>query len=418
MQIVRQTTFPRTKDLPSPEWVDPSSTHRGPPGTSTTCAHTIPPNCSCWCILLTPRGRLRRATSVGKPARVSGSFELFRRLAKRHGVPARHAEDVAQDALLRGLEAGQRAELEGDPASYRITIAANKARDHVRSALRRGEVLTSFEEHELRSQNPTPEELLRLRQRAALTRHLIAQVDPKYQHLLIRHDLEETPLVEIAAELGLNVETVKTQHRRAREELEAQRRRWMAQQRSRGWEEDACVPLAFGFRRRESWTTLLRRLGLRIVVQGAIVVLTGALFSGVPSLSSPEPWMQPVALGGPGTAPVAEGDAVPAARDRADPAAHKGSSPTGQGSVRPEALASSTPAPAVTTALRAVTQGSAVRPTASEHERGLITQARMAIEAHSAVGYVEARRLLEAHARVYPRGRLAREREALLKQIR
>ncbi|WP_437623833.1 RNA polymerase sigma factor [Sorangium sp. So ce1151] len=355
---------------------------------------------------------------MGNPARISGSFELFRRLARRRGVAARHAEDVAQDALLRSLEADQRGELEGAPASYRVTIAANKARDHVRSELRRREVLTAFDEHDLRGEGPTAEELLRLRQRAALTRHLIAQVDPEYRQLLIRHDLEETPLVEIAAKLGLNVETVKTQHRRAREALEAQRRRWMAQQRSHGWDEEACVPLAFGFRSRRSWTASLRRLGLRILVQGAVVMLTGALFSGVPSLSSPESWMQLDAVGAPGTAPSAQGAVMRAGRGDADTAALDGSSPTAQDSMRSAAMSSSTPAPAVTTVPRAPTSGSAVRPPVSERERSLVNQARMAIEAQTALGDVEARRLLESHAREFPRGRLAREREALLRQIR
>ncbi|WP_437303814.1 hypothetical protein [Sorangium sp. So ce388] len=43
---------------------------------------------------------------------------------------------------------------------------------------------------------------------------------------------------------------------------------------------------------------------------------------------------------------------------------------------------------------------------------------RRAIEAHTALGYLEARRLLEAHAREFPRGPFAAEREALLRQIR
>ena len=134
---------------------------------------------------------------------------------KRLGVPARHAEDVAQDALLRGLEADQRLDLGGDPAAYRVAIAANQARDQLRRARRRGEVRTPFDQSEIRAELPNPEELLRGWQRHARTRYLIDRVDPKYLHLLIRHDLEEIPLAQIAAELGLTTEAVKTQHRRA-----------------------------------------------------------------------------------------------------------------------------------------------------------------------------------------------------------
>lgn len=156
--------------------------------------------------------------TVGK--KPATSFDLYRRLARRLGVPARSAEDIAQNALLRGLEADQRIELSGDPAAYRATIALNQARNHIRDARRWGEVLTPFDEHELRDECPTPEELLRLRQREEVLRDLIGQVDPRYRDLLIKHELEETPLSEIAAQLELPLATVRTQHRRGWEQLE------------------------------------------------------------------------------------------------------------------------------------------------------------------------------------------------------
>ncbi|WP_437618775.1 hypothetical protein [Sorangium sp. So ce1151] len=46
---------------------------------------------------------------MGKPASNFASFDRYRRLARRRGVPA----PSAQDALLRGLEADQRIELGG-----------------------------------------------------------------------------------------------------------------------------------------------------------------------------------------------------------------------------------------------------------------------------------------------------------------
>ncbi|XYH96288.1 hypothetical protein ACMHYB_52315 [Sorangium sp. So ce1128] len=83
-------------------------------------------------------------------------------------------------------------------------------------------------------------------------------------------------------------------------------------------------------------------------------------------------------------------------------------------------MATGTPAPSnsKTTSHRAAPPASAVRPTVSEIERSLVNQARRAIEAHDVMADVEARRLLEAHARQFPRGRLAAEREALLRQLR
>ncbi|WP_437727716.1 RNA polymerase sigma factor [Sorangium sp. So ce861] len=358
--------------------------------------------------------------AVPKPALTSTSFDLFRRLAIRCGVPPRDAEDVAQEALLRGLEADQRIEPGGDSAPYRVTIALNQARNHVRDAGRRGEVLTSFEEREPGGGCPTPEDLLRLRQRAELTRQLIAQVDPRYQDLLIRHELEETPLVEIAAELGLNVNTVKTQHRRAREELDAQKRRWDAQQHAQGWDKEACVavPIAFGFRDRVSWTATLRRLGVKILLHGAFVVLAGALVSGLPPSRGLGSWLRPAAVHAPETSPAAQDVTAPVVPDGAAIAAHAASWLAGRDEAGLELRLNSTPAAAVVTASRAAPPGSAVRAPVIGRETRLVNQARRAIEAHTPLGYLEARRLLEAHAREFPRGRLAPEREALLRQIR
>ncbi|WP_438020375.1 sigma-70 family RNA polymerase sigma factor [Sorangium sp. So ce315] len=359
---------------------------------------------------------------MAKPALTSIGFDLFRRLAIRRGVPVRDAEDVAQEALLRGLEAGRRIEQDGDSAAYRVTIALNQARNHVRDAGRRGEVMTSFDERDPHGGGGgvTPEDLLRLRQRAELTRYLIARVDPKYRDILIRHELEETPLVEIAAELGLNIHTVKTQYRRAREALDAQTRRWQAQQRSRGWEEDACVaaPLTFGVRDRASWVATLRRFGVRLLVQGALAVLAGALVHGAAPAPGLTSWLPPAAVRAVEPAPTAEDVMAPALADGAVIAAHAAPSPAGDGDAGVGVVVSSAAAPAVTTAPRLASPGGAARPDVSQRERRLVNKARRAIEAHTALGDLEARWLLEAHAREFPRGPFAAEREALLRQLR
>jgi RNA polymerase sigma-70 factor, ECF subfamily len=360
--------------------------------------------------------------TVDKPATVAPGFELFRRLARRHGVAARNAEDVGQEALLRGLEAEKRLDPGGDPAPYRVTIAVNQARNHVRNARCRGEVLTSFDECEIQDECPTPEELLRRRQREQLTRQLIDQLDPKYRDLLIKHDLQEVPLAEIAAEQGLPLGTVKTRHWRAHKELRVQRERWQAQQRSQGRDDSACVPLALGFGRRASWVDSLRRLGVRILVQCALVVLTGAVVSSVPRLADLEAWLGAAAVRVPATPPAAQDAAAPAggesAHSAAAPIAHEMSSPREQGNTRAQAAASSAPVHSTATDRRPASPASSGRPTTSERERSLINKARRAIEAGDTMADVEAIRLLKSHAREFPAGRLAAEREALLRQLR
>ncbi|MGK3998157.1 sigma-70 family RNA polymerase sigma factor [Sorangium sp. So ce1024] len=350
---------------------------------------------------------------MGEPGSTPTGFELFRRLARRFGVPARDAEDLAQDALLRGLEADQRLDRGEGRAAYCATIVLNQARNHVRNARRRGEVLTSFDDHELQAEGPTPEEMLRRQEREALLRDLINQVDPKYRDVLIKHELEEVPLVEIASELGLNPKTVRTHYLRALEDLAAAVKRRRARQRSRGWDDAACVPFAFNLRCREGWLSKLGRLGIKILVQGAIVVLTGAIIATLPDSFSSESWLRNAVVGAPAPAPAVQEIAPPPAqlpvRATTAPAAQEIARPAQDRDAR-------APAPSGAPVRRTSLPVRAVLPSVSEREQRLIDEARRAVEDHNAVA--EARRLLETHAREFPQGQLAAAREALLAQIR
>ncbi|WP_437326812.1 RNA polymerase sigma factor [Sorangium sp. So ce381] len=361
---------------------------------------------------------------MGNPAGTFSSFELFRRLARRFGVPARNAEDVAQDALLRGLDAEGRIEAGGDPAPYRVAIAANQARDHVRSARRRREVLTPSHDPELHDEHPTPEELLRWREREAVLWELIDGVEPRYRDILIKHDLEEIPLTQIAVELGLHPDAVKTLHRRAREQLEEAAQRRRAKQRSRGWDETPCV-VPFGLTPRRAWIGSLLRWTWRLLAQGASVVLMSAMVAAVTSSSTLQAWVRSAlddgwpALSGQASAPLpAERRAGQTGTSSASPAAQAAALPVERGAGQDGAGASTTPPPSVTAAPRASSSTTPAKQAISARERSLISQARTAIEAHSPEADLEAHRLLEAHAEEFPRGRLAVEREEMLRQLR
>ncbi|MGK3960554.1 RNA polymerase sigma factor [Sorangium sp. So ce1667] len=349
---------------------------------------------------------------MGEPGSTPTGFEFFRRLARRFGVPAWDAEDLAQDALLRGLEADLRVELGEARASYAATIVLNQARNHVRNERRRKEVLTSFDDHELPAECPTPEEMLRRQQREALLRDLINQVDPRYRDVLIKHAIEEVPLVEIASELGLKPKTVRTHYRRALEDLAAAVERRKVRQRSRGWDDAACVPFAFDLRGREGWLSKLGHLGIKIVVQGAVVVLSGAVIATLPDSFSPESWLRAAAVRAPAPAPDVEEIAQPPAQLPTRATAAQETAQPAQDRDAPVPVPTGAPVRRTSVLVRAVV------PAVSEREQSLIGEARRAIEAHSAVADAEARRLLETHAREFPQGQLAAEREALLIQIR
>ncbi|WP_437943216.1 sigma-70 family RNA polymerase sigma factor [Sorangium sp. So ce281] len=363
---------------------------------------------------------------MGKPARTPPHFERFRRLIRRVGVPARHAEDLAQEALLRDWEARGRLEPGVDPAPYSVTIALNLARSHLRDASRRGEVLTPFDEHDFHGDQPSPEALLRRQEREATMRDLIEQVDPKYRDLLVEHEIEEKSLAEIAAKLGLKLDTVRSQLRRAREQLDEAKRRWMAQQEFRGWDKEPCVPVAFGLFRRSWWTTALhlQKVGATVFAQAALVVLAGAVVATAPRSSSSvstTPRVRPAAVHVGAATPLEQDPAPPVSQPDVHPAAptieplvQEVARPGGQ----PPAAMNGMPVSRAATASRSSPPVRAVRTVASEREKDLILQARKAIEAYNARADVEARRLLDMHAMEFPRGQLAREREALLLQLR
>ncbi|WP_438038541.1 RNA polymerase sigma factor [Sorangium sp. So ce128] len=358
---------------------------------------------------------------MGEPGSTPPGFEFFRRLARRLGVPARHAEDLAQDALLRELEANQRIELGEARAAYGATIVRNQARNHVRNARRRGEVLTSFDDHEPQAECPTPEEMLRRQQREELLRDLINQVDPKYRDVLIKHALEEVPLVEIASELGLNPKTVSTHFLRALEDLDAAVKRRKARQRSRGWGDAACVPFAVDLRGREGWLSRLGRLRIKLLVQGTVLVLTGAVVATSPDSFSPESWLRAAVVRAPAPAPAVEEIAQPPVQlpMRAAAALTTPTAPTTQEIAQPaQDRDAREPAPSGAPVRRSSFPVRAVVPAVSEREQSLIDEARRAVEDHNAVAEAEARRLLETHALEFPQGQLAAEREALLTQIR
>ncbi|AUX33617.1 MULTISPECIES: RNA polymerase sigma factor [Sorangium] len=169
---------------------------------------------------------------MGEPGSPPTGFEFFRRLARRFGVPARDAEDLAQDALLRELEADQRVELGEARAAYGATIVLNLARNHVRNARRRGEVLTPFDDHELHAERPTPEEMLvdwidvadpapdaaatmESDSIRTATIDAVNALDPKLRLVLVAHDLNGVSMAQIAEDAGLPLSVVYKQRIKA-----------------------------------------------------------------------------------------------------------------------------------------------------------------------------------------------------------
>ncbi|WP_437877587.1 RNA polymerase sigma factor [Sorangium sp. So ce513] len=367
----------------------------------------------------------------------------MRSLASRVGVPSRDLDDVVQDAMVRLWEKREQARTARNPGAFRDSVVLNTARDHRRAARRREEALTGLDEAgldaaALRDERRSPEELAIARQEAALVRQLIDQIGERGRGIFIACELLERPIADVARELEIPFETARSRLRRAWEEFEEAAARWEARQRGRGARRRSVLFAPWLLLDRRSF----RRGGpARWMAPGFAIACAAALGVLVPRPMDPaEPLRTAMAtlvsrtMSGAATAQAAQSPAAPAgvglamevtaspALDRsvaASPALDRRmtASPALDRSVTASpALDRSVAAPA---ALALPTGRPAAQPPAiGFRERDLVARARAAMAAGDVVSLVEARRLLEEHARRFPRGRLANEREALLDQLR
>jgi RNA polymerase sigma-70 factor, ECF subfamily len=152
-------------------------------------------------------------------------FATLRRL----GVAPRDLEDVAHEVFLR-VHAHWH---EYDPARpsrpWLFLFAYRQASDYRRLARHRREVLG--EPAEPGSVPPEAYELLASRDQRALIEAALAEVDVDRRAILLLHDMEETPMTEVAKLLEIPVQTAYSRLRVGREELVKAARRL---QRERG----------------------------------------------------------------------------------------------------------------------------------------------------------------------------------------
>ncbi|WP_433934635.1 RNA polymerase sigma factor [Sorangium cellulosum] len=352
-----------------------------------------------------------------------------RSLVSHVGVPSRDLDDVMQDAMVRLWEKREQARSARNPSAFCDSVVLNAARDHRRAARRREEALTGFDEAALWDERLSPEDHAIARQEAALVRQLIDQIGERCRGVFIACELLERPIADVAREQEIPLETARSRLRRAWEEFEAAAARWEARQRGSGARRLRAVlfpPWLMELLERRSF----RRGGpARWVARGfaiACAAALGALAALGTLATGPMESVTPLRTAmttlafrrttGPATV-QARRDPTETARVGHAPDEAVTISPRRHGAVTtpttPDGAVTSPAAPAAPPRRPA-----AQRPAISSRERGLVARARTAVAAGDVVSLVEARRLLEEHGRRFPRGRLAREREALLDQLR
>lgn len=181
-----------------------------------------------------------RASMVEKPTFekiVSENTSFVRRTLGQLGVPTRCLADVEQEVyrgVYRGLPAFDPAlavQPEAAIRSWLFGICERQAANHRRSEIRRGEILVSVDELDTAGDAPSTEDSLIEEERKALLHRLLATLEPRRRAVVVAYELEGIPMNEVAAAIGIPVNTAWNRLRLAREDL---RQAWsrLAAQRS------------------------------------------------------------------------------------------------------------------------------------------------------------------------------------------
>jgi len=152
-------------------------------------------------------------------------FDFVWRNLRRLGVPAPHIEDACQDVFLvvhrrLGDFAGR-----SSVRTWLFGIALRVASDY-RRKLRRG-AFDSLEEGAVRGSDPGPFELASQRQASELLERFLDLLSEATRPVFILAELEQMTAPEIAQALSLNLNTVYSRLRLARQAFENAVEAWM-----------------------------------------------------------------------------------------------------------------------------------------------------------------------------------------------
>jgi len=151
---------------------------------------------------------------AGEERRSGLSDELARAYAERgprlRAIASRagpeEAADLVQDAFLKTVEAGRKAEVE-KPVHLLFRIARNAVIDKLRSK-RRTAALFRSEEAEAADPTASPERILIASDRLKRAMAAIDRMPPKRREVFLLHRLEGLSYAEIARRAGISIKTV------------------------------------------------------------------------------------------------------------------------------------------------------------------------------------------------------------------
>lgn len=362
-------------------------------------------------------------------------FAYVCHLLRRFGVPERHVEDVAQEVFITVHRRLPTYDATRPLLPWLCGVALHVAKDHQRLARHHREVLMDHDGHDEVDEAPDPEQLTGAEQQRRLVHTFMQTLDIDRRAVLSMHDIDGMPMTDIASALGIEASTGYKRLETARRDMKAAAARHAARER-RTTGLAAVLPVPFdlasflaadrqipdvapGIRERV-WSRLRDALEL-----GGPGAAGGA---GIPAHSAPSSVAQLAAKAGPYLGTFLLGGIVGAAtldafRHRADDGSKVQATRAQDAPVIVASAAIVTgsaaapPAPLVPPAPPSATTksgpGRAAVDTADESE--LIRQARMA---YARGDLKKADEALDMHAKRFPAGNMAADRETLRAQVR
>jgi RNA polymerase sigma-70 factor (ECF subfamily) len=351
-------------------------------------------------------------------------FKGVRSSVRFFGVPERDADDVVQDAFVRVHASLPGYDPQRSVKPWLYTIAYRTAQDYLRSAhARRVRLAPSEEDMDPVDAAPSPEGRAELAEMQRIYVAVLQGIDEDQRIVYLMHVKDEIGIPEIAELLELPEGTVRSRLARARQAIAAEvaRRQGVAQSTSPVLA-PLLVPAALADAAREGfsvdpavqavvWSKLSRLLGLGIL--GALAPMSGAAIAASAALL--------LAVGGGAGALLHARLSPPAAAARVEQVAPTTAPSSLAG--RPEATARASAAPTMTPTAIATTEPGTAGPDAGAPDAASLLRAEGAIlgrarEAMDRAAWATALRELQRHARAFPHGKLAAQREELMRVVR
>jgi RNA polymerase sigma-70 factor (ECF subfamily) len=133
--------------------------------------------------------------------------DIYRFLGRMRGADQPDLEDLLQSTFVEVVKSSGRFRRGSSVRTWLFAIAANVARNHVRSEVRRRGSLANLEQ--LPNRGPElPSEIAERRQLLGRIQHALGTMAEPLRVVLVMCDLEEIPCVDVARALGVREGTI------------------------------------------------------------------------------------------------------------------------------------------------------------------------------------------------------------------